>query len=86
MRGLWFDKLSANGYSAFALSPSKGRTWPAQGFKGMPSLGQLSRLAHQWFDKLSAEAESEDIRSKESDTTSEFNNPLILKLFEGKRS
>ena len=52
----------------------------------MPSLGQLSRLAHQWFDKLSAEAESEDIRSKESDTTSEFNNPLILKLFEGKRS
>ena len=46
-------------------------------------LGQSpSKYGHEWFDKLSAEAESEDIHCEESDTTSGQSSVRPVRLLE----
>ena len=46
-------------------------------------LGQSpSEYGHEWFDKLSAEAESEDIHCEESDTTSGQSSVRPVRLLE----
>ncbi len=45
------------------------------------SAKSLSENCHEWFDKLSDESESEDIHSKESDTTNGRSSVRPVRLF-----